>query len=401
MKINDAITSAREILDEERRAPTVSYVPAPQREREDLTKALVALAGYLNIHQVREERPRKVLEDAGMFKFESANYDLLCALLAQVSPTDVEQFTRYLGLCLSWGTGATKSNGPAYPKWNSLVSELPLVAEFLVRKGGKRFLVATLENERTKLIPGHIHLALQIEEMIAFNYTSFTRSEYEQLSSAVAKFGKRAGEQAENYRRNNIHDIRWPEIGSTSAAGLCSAIEHSCLGIVEQCRKARYFYLKGTLKEGLNLEINQDKGSVEIYIRQFGFSPSLMEALNEADRLYHVRASPFDSKSSLGHLRSFLETVQAEAMPAIHNKYGGDLHLEWGGGLEYLAKNGILSRAEEQFAAALFRLISDEGVHPLIAQREYVRLARNMVIEYALLLLTKLSKLGLARKASV
>jgi len=39
--------------------------------------------------------------------------------------------------------------------------------------------------------------------------------------------------------------------------------------------------------------------------------------------------------------------------------------------------------------------MSDTGVHPLIAEREYARLMRNMSIEYGLLLLTKLNKLGL------
>lgn len=39
--------------------------------------------------------------------------------------------------------------------------------------------------------------------------------------------------------------------------------------------------------------------------------------------------------------------------------------------------------------------MSDTGVHPLVAEREYARLMRNMSIEYDLLLLTKLDKLGL------
>jgi hypothetical protein len=36
--------------------------------------------------------------------------------------------------------------------------------------------------------------------------------------------------------------------------------------------------------------------------------------------------------------------------------------------------------------------MSDAGVHPLIAEREYARLMRNMSIEYGLLLLSKLDK---------
>jgi hypothetical protein len=151
----------------------------------------------------------------------------------------------------------------------------------------------------------------------------------------------------------------------------------------------------------LNLEINQDKSAVQTYLQQFGFSPTLIETLDEAERFYLAQGTPFDSKNSLGHLRSFLENVQKESMPTIHSKFGGDLCLDWGGGLAYLAQNGVLSKAEEQFAVGLYRLISDEGVHPLIAQQEYVRLSRNMVVEYALLYLTKIQKLGLTIKPGV
>jgi hypothetical protein len=44
-------------------------------------------------------------------------------------------------------------------------------------------------------------------------------------------------------------------------------------------------------------------------------------------------------------------------------------------------------------------LISDEGVHPVVAEHEYARLFRNVVIEYALLFLRKIEKVGLSRAA--
>jgi hypothetical protein len=97
----------------------------------------------------------------------------------------------------------------------------------------------------------------------------------------------------------------------------------------------------------------------------------------------------------VGHLRSFLENLQKEAMPKIHAKYGGILPTDWGGGLAYLLRHGVLSKTEEQFSARFYALISDEGVHPLVTERDYARLARNMVIEYALLFLSKLDRLGI------
>jgi hypothetical protein len=40
--------------------------------------------------------------------------------------------------------------------------------------------------------------------------------------------------------------------------------------------------------------------------------------------------------------------------------------------------------------------LSDEGVHPLIAEREFARLLRSMSIEYGLMFLTMFEKKGIA-----
>ena len=63
--------------------------------------------------------------------------------------------------------------------------------------------------------------------------------------------------------------------------------------------------------------------------------------------------------------------------------------------MAYLVDNGVLTKPEELFAARFYTLISDAGVHPLIAEPEYARLMRNMSIEYGLLLLSKLDRFGL------
>ncbi len=97
----------------------------------------------------------------------------------------------------------------------------------------------------------------------------------------------------------------------------------------------------------------------------------------------------------MGHLRSFLENLQKAALPAVQRKLGGTAPAQWGSVLSYLRERKLLSEAEEKFAAGLYGLISDEAVHPLFSEREYARLARNVLIEYALLFLRKLDKAGL------
>jgi hypothetical protein len=97
----------------------------------------------------------------------------------------------------------------------------------------------------------------------------------------------------------------------------------------------------------------------------------------------------------MGHLRSFIENLQKAAVPAVHAKVGGAMpDSKWGAGLLYFRQHNILTKAEEAFVSSLYTLISDEAIHPLVAEPKYARLFRNVVIEYALLLLWKLKELG-------
>jgi pantothenate synthetase len=81
-------------------------------------------------------------------------------------------------------------------------------------------------------------------------------------------------------------------------------------------------------------------------------------------------------------------------MPTLHAQFGGQFPQKWGDGLAYLSRNNVLSKTEEEFVSSLYKLISDEGVHPLIAEKEDARLTCNSVIEYALRFFRKVEKLG-------
>ncbi len=116
---------------------------------------------------------------------------------------------------------------------------------------------------------------------------------------------------------------------------------------------------------GFNPEVNQDKETVQTYLRNLGFSQSLTSSLDEASRLYEEGGNAFTLKASMGHLRSFLENLQKEAMPAVQTIADGEPPIGWGPGLAYLRRNQIISEAEDKFAGGLYGLISDSAVHPL------------------------------------
>ncbi len=291
MEVKEAIEKAHQILDEERVLPTVRYATAFNRA-DDLSASVVKMMAEINLPQLQSERPRKVIEDPTIFRFGSENYNLLCAILSQVPNNERQSLIRDISSRLKLEISCARNRTIGYPRWNSLSSELPLIAEFLTRNGGKDELFAIFFDKKPKFIPGHVLLLFQLEEMIALNYSIFTDSEYEQLSEAVRSFADIAATWHQNYKERSIHGVVYKEIGIVNGRKLCYDIVVSSAGIIEECRKARYFYLKGSLVEGVNLEINQDKSTVETYLQRLGFTRPLIDTLNEAERLYLKSNNP-------------------------------------------------------------------------------------------------------------
>jgi hypothetical protein len=99
-------------------------------------------------------------------------------------------------------------------------------------------------------------------------------------------------------------------------------------------------------------------------------------------------------KSCLGHIRSFLEHLHREAAKSIAAAAGNTVGDRWGNATIYLRQQGYFTKQHEAFITSLYTLISDASVHPLVAEREYARLLRNVVIEYGVMFLTVLAKKG-------
>jgi hypothetical protein len=389
MNLHDAIQKAEQILDQERNGPTVGYEVLPTASA--LFPTASAVGGLLTSFTLANERgkhPREVRENPGEFQFKSINFELLCAILDQVSEADRPALFASLLSRLSDARNYRHKYEELLKAgtWERCSSELPLITEFLVRRGDKKLFIVALSTAAPT--PGLTLLLMQLEEMMALNFTLFTDEEYVRLPTAIASV------------RRTISDLeKRPKPSSTIEANTIFHVRKEvpilCDSVLEECRKARYLYVKGSLLPGMNLEVNQDKGRVHTFLKRLGFSQLLIESLNEAERLYRTAATPFELKSSMGHLRSFLESLHLQACAAVSKKLGGSQPSKWGETLLYLRDHDLLTLKEEQFVAQFYALMSDTGVHPLVAEREYARLMRNMSIEYGLLLLTKLDKLGL------
>jgi flagellar biosynthesis/type III secretory pathway chaperone len=372
-----------QILKEERAYPTVSYAPSKSLDLAKLIELTMSERGI---------RPRSVRENPHDFVFKSVNYELLSSLSAQFDEDQRLALRSHLLHRIGDLYAVKKVLRSEYPIWNSYTSELPLVVEYLIRVGASVELFDWLA--KVKPTPGVILLLLELQELVALNWSILSDSELEQLLQKVAILGATARKlRSEQAKLPTAWTIEGERVSVSLVARDCVS---RCDELIELCRKARYLVLKSDLLRDVNLEVNQDKNVVESYLKQLGFSPNLIQSLNEADKL-QLSPSPFDLKSSMGHLRSFLENLHIEAGVRVATKSGGGVPAKWGATVAFLHQSRVLTKQEEGFVTGLYTFISDGAVHPLIAEREYARLSRNVVIEYGLLLLRKLDKFGLPK----
>jgi hypothetical protein len=403
MDLSEALEKATRILTEEQVQPTLGYKyvsdswPSNQRYRQyDLQKQgyTAATAAQIGLDTERDQRPRLVYEDPKLYVFESINFNLLINIFSQVAEDDRPLFvSRLLELVRQPIAAPALKRGKHFPSFHGKTSALALLAEFCVRTGHlKELLAATAEVKRPT---ASVAIMLkEIEEMIALNFNLFSDNELASLPSDIAKLRETA--ELQTYasrgpqggpRTSNPHYRPGSEDDGNE---IVAAID----GIVEECRKARFWYLKGALQELPNLEIESDTLKVEGFLVKLGFSADMVKALNAAESDYKSTASAFGLKNCLGHLRSFLEHLHRQSVKSIAAATGQTIVDRWGEATAYLRQQGYFTKQHETFVASLYTLLSDESVHPLMADREYARLLRNVVIEYGVMFLTVLDKRG-------
>jgi hypothetical protein len=289
MKVEDASAKALQIFAEERRYQTVKYslIPGPTIGPVDATQKLLQAVESLDARNAltanRSENPRTILQGPHRFQFNSTNYNLLVTLLGRVEETDRSAFLKTIADRIRVFPASLRNKAASYPSWNLQTSELPLVAEFLIRNGGRHFLIKTLQT--CKPSPGVAVMLLELGDVIALNYPIFSESEYASLSAAVGRLRSTAYDQVVriNTYGYTLGADHWAEHGFNGAA-VCLDVCKLCDAVSELCRKAEFLHLENALTENINLEVNQDKYVVEGFLEKFGFSGPLLTALNEAEK---------------------------------------------------------------------------------------------------------------------
>lgn len=142
-------------------------------------------------------------------------------------------------------------------------------------------------------------------------------------------------------------------------------------------------------------ELNEDVGKVKKQVTDFGFGKELNELLDKVEKGLGV-GDGFDQKALLTHLRTFFEKAHERAGEKLQaakptTKNNTDL-TKCGKAIEFLCEKDVLTNKMMQLAKGLYAVLSNEGVHAITSEKEYVRLCRNMVTEYALVLFFELER---------
>jgi hypothetical protein len=228
MTLIEAQQKAGQILDAERVAPTTNYMStAPFANQMAIAMSPIGQRG---------RHPRPVSENPGYFFLQSRNYDLLKSFFDEVAQDDRLLFLSKLRNRISepnaFKVAGTDVLGAG--KTDRTNSELPLVAEFLVRNGDAlRFLQALPD---APLRPGLTRLLFHIEEMIALDYRLFSDDEYDKLRRFVLATKPMLEQLNRQPRLSNTLESNYRHHVCAEGLVLCDSI-------AEQSEKARYLRL--------------------------------------------------------------------------------------------------------------------------------------------------------------
>jgi len=143
-------------------------------------------------------------------------------------------------------------------------------------------------------------------------------------------------------------------------------------------------------------QLTDDLDQVKKYVSAYDFARELNELLDKVEHGLASSGDSFDQAALLKHLRTFFEQLHKQAGERLRQNKpatvdGTDLS-KCGQAIDYLQRKGVLTEGMRQLARALYGVLSNEGVHAVRSEREYVRLCRNMAAEYGLILFYELDR---------
>ena len=163
-------------------------------------------------------------------------------------------------------------------------------------------------------------------------------------------------------------------------------------------RRIAYLRFRAELLESGNAEINEDQKVLEGRLERLGLGTDLQNALHEIDRCVRSATVPSDFKASMDLCRSFVEKFFERGAGLVATRRdktipGSMTRSPFQGWRQYLKNEGLTTEHEDEVFEKLYAFISHAGVHALGSASEQVRVTKNTMIEWTLLVAGRLEAL--------
>ncbi|MCH7819891.1 MAG: hypothetical protein IIB40_10090 [Candidatus Marinimicrobia bacterium] len=166
--------------------------------------------------------------------------------------------------------------------------------------------------------------------------------------------------------------------------------------ILNDISDVRYDRLSTELFENINFEINQDKEILQNNFDTLGFDKNLGKSLDHIEQQFLISNNEFDYKTCADHLRTFTAAFIKEVAITVSNINGESLNNRKPH--RYLKDIKFFHGSKEaDFLQAFQNYLSASSVHKLNSEKEVVRTAKNIAIEFALLLSQRLEQYKVER----
>jgi hypothetical protein len=161
--------------------------------------------------------------------------------------------------------------------------------------------------------------------------------------------------------------------------------------------RIQYLRLKKELTEGSNPEINTDREVLISRMEQLGFRREIVDALRDLEPKLMAAATPLELKGCIDVIRTVFEEIvedaakKAAALTSAKVPSGKLKDFQpW---KDLLSTAGVLTTEEADLFQKFYNYFSNVGSHRLGSGHEHVRVARNTVIEWGMLLVGRVQAL--------
>jgi hypothetical protein len=146
---------------------------------------------------------------------------------------------------------------------------------------------------------------------------------------------------------------------------------------------------------GINEELNIDKERVIEKIAKYGFPQEMESFLLEVDKIHELSNWKSINSGMISNLRSFFEMLIENIAEQIKLKTGDEYpknvdRAKLGNLRHYIKTHLKLSSRDDELIDSFIKILHKEGGHAFLSEKKYFLLTKNIGIEIAYFLLSKL-----------